>query len=131
MILIIGGNSQGKLACALRLLPIQADDISDGEVCRIEEAFQRKVINHFHHLVKRLRESGIDPQPFIMEGIAKNPAIVVISDELSSAVVPIVRESRELQEAVGRILCQLAQQADRVYRVFCGIPSCIKGDANG
>lgn len=128
MILIIGGNSQGKLACAKRLLPIQDVAIADGEICSVEQSFQYRVINHFHFLVKRLREAGIDPHAYVLNAITENPDIIIICDELSSAVVPIVKEKRELQETVGRILCMLGQKAEKVYRVFCGIPVCIKGD---
>lgn len=131
MILIIGGNSQGKMACAKSLLSIRDTDVADGNVCSLEQAFQYRVLNHFHLLVKRLSEAGIDPQSYVMNSLNANPDIVIISDELSSAVVPIAREDRELQESIGRILCSLAQKAEKVYRVYCGIPVCIKGDDDG
>jgi adenosyl cobinamide kinase/adenosyl cobinamide phosphate guanylyltransferase len=51
---------------------------------------------------------------------------VIISDDISSGVVPVDREMRQWREALGRSLAMLAEQADEVIRVFCGIASRIK-----
>ena len=35
---------------------------------------------------------------------------------------------RQNREAAGRLACLLAQRADRVIRVFCGLPQALKGE---
>ena len=52
---------------------------------------------------------------------------VVIATEVGSGVVPVSPEERAAREAAGRLNCLLAQRADAVARVFCGIPMVIKG----
>lgn len=130
MILIIGGNSQGKLEFAQSLLNVQDTDITDGSCCPFADAFHRPVLNHLHLLIKRLRQEGLDHLSFVLEGIENNKNITVICDELSTGVIPIKREDREIQEQIGRLQCEIAQRAEKVYRVYCSIPVLIKGIEN-
>ena len=53
---------------------------------------------------------------------------VIISDDISQGVVPMDATEREWREMTGRCLVSLGQQADKVIRVFCGIPEVIKGE---
>ena len=46
--------------------------------------------------------------------------------EVGSGVVPIDKAQRAQREAAGRLAILLAQQAQEVVRVFCGIPTRIK-----
>ena len=50
----------------------------------------------------------------------------MICDELGCGVVPMDDEDRAWRERTGRLLCDLAAKADRVDRVFCGIPMRLK-----
>ena len=52
---------------------------------------------------------------------------VVIATEVGGGVVPTDPAERAAREAAGRLNCLLAQRADAVARVFCGIPMVIKG----
>ena len=52
---------------------------------------------------------------------------VVISTETGSGVVPVDAAERAAREAAGRLACLLADRADIVVRVFCGIPMALKG----
>lgn len=129
---IIGGNSQGKLEFALTLLSENtsaisaADTVADGAVIAWADAFSRPVLDRLHLLIKRLVDHGIDPYEFVERGLAANPSITVICDELSTGVIPIAKQDRQLQETVGRIQCLIAGRARNVYRVYCGIPVLIK-----
>jgi adenosylcobinamide kinase/adenosylcobinamide-phosphate guanylyltransferase len=127
LILIVGGNSQGKLQFAMQLLDIREEMVSDGGTCDLDQAFAKPVLNRLHLLIKRTGEQGLDAAGFIMEGIRSNPDITVISDELGLGVIPVDPQDRELQELTGRIQCMLAQKASRVYRVHCSVPVLIKG----
>lgn len=127
MILIIGGSSQGKTQFAKTLLKVEEDKITDGGSCVLEEAFTGPVLNKLQVLIQRLKEADFDAGRFILEGIKKNPEITIICDELGLGVVPVEQKDRERQELIGRIQCQIAQKADKVYRVHCSIPVLIKG----
>ena len=51
---------------------------------------------------------------------------VVIATEVGGGVVPIDAGERAAREAAGRLSCLLAQRAERVVRVFCGLPMVLK-----
>lgn len=65
-----------------------------------------------------------------LEKLAKNLAQyeVVIATEVGGGVVPVDPVQRQNREAAGRLACLLAQRADRVIRVFCGLPQALKGE---
>ncbi len=51
---------------------------------------------------------------------------VVIATEVGGGVVPADAGERAAREAAGRLSCLLAQRAERVVRVFCGLPMDLK-----
>ena len=51
----------------------------------------------------------------------------VIATEIGGGVVPIDAGERGAREAAGRLSCLLSQRAERVVRVFCGLPLELKG----
>lgn len=51
---------------------------------------------------------------------------VVIATEVGGGVVPIDAGERAAREAAGRLSCLLARRAERVVRVFCGLPMVLK-----
>ena len=53
---------------------------------------------------------------------------VVIATEVGGGVVPVDAGERAAREAAGRLACLLAQRADTVVRVFCGLPMALKGE---
>ena len=53
---------------------------------------------------------------------------VVIATEVGGGVVPIEPEVRAAREAAGRLSCLLADRAETVVRVFCGLPLVLKGE---
>lgn len=52
----------------------------------------------------------------------------VIANEVGCGVVPMDPEQRRLRERAGRLSCLLAQRADTVIRVCCGLPQVLKGE---
>lgn len=52
---------------------------------------------------------------------------VVIATENGSGVVPIDARERTKRELAGRLNCLLAERAETVVRVFCGLPLVLKG----
>ena len=54
----------------------------------------------------------------------------ITDTEEGGGVVPVDKNERAAREAAGRLGCLLAQRADAVVRVFCGIPVYLKGAPN-
>lgn len=53
---------------------------------------------------------------------------VVIATEIGGGVVPTDPAQRQAREAAGRLSCLLAQHAQQVIRVVCGLPQALKGE---
>ena len=109
MVLIVGGMAQGKLDFARRALGVTAWS---------EGALGRENCVHGLHLAIQGLES---PEAAVDAWLAAHPDGVVICDEVGCGVTPLDRTDREWRERVGRICCTLAEKADAVYRVQCGL----------
>ena len=53
---------------------------------------------------------------------------IVIATEIGGGLVPIDKTEREKREAAGRLACLLAERADTVVRVCCGLGQILKGE---
>jgi len=53
---------------------------------------------------------------------------IVIATEVGGGVVPVDGGRRAAREAAGRLACLLAERADTVVRVCCGLPQLLKGE---
>ena len=53
---------------------------------------------------------------------------IVIATEVGGGVVPVDPEERAFREAAGRLACLLAERAETVVRVCCGLPQVLKGE---
>ena len=105
-VLIVGGASQGKTAFAKSI------------------ALEQNIVDNLHELVRNAMQSGMDvPKAEAFEDMT------VVCNELGCGIVPMDAFEREWREAVGRLCCDIAKRAERVYRVCCGIPQCIKEEA--
>ena len=54
--------------------------------------------------------------------------IAELDNVLGGGVVPVSPDQRQGREAAGRLACLLAQQAETVVRVCCGLPQVLKGE---
>ena len=117
MNLIIGGAGQGKLACALRLTGLTEADVS------YNPAEPKPIISGLETWLKTTE----NPWPTLEALLAAQPAATILCDEVGSGVVPMEKADRLWRERVGRTCCALAERADRVIRVYCGIPTVLKG----
>lgn len=52
---------------------------------------------------------------------------IVIATEVGGGLVPVDPAERAAREAAGRLSCLLAERADTVVRVCCGLPQTLKG----
>ena len=65
--------------------------------------------------------------PALEAYLRRRPDGVILCDEVGCGVVPMDSADRAWRERVGRTCCALAERADKVVRLYCGIPSMIKG----
>ena len=139
MKLIIGGLAQGKLHYALQKEGKEQCVLFDGvlpEEKQIQEAFKEAggeektlIINHFHDVVKQELSGKSNPEEMeesVMDFVEKHPGVILICDEIGNGIVPVDAFERTYREQTGRILIRLAQEADEVVRVLCGIGQRIK-----
>lgn len=128
-ILVIGGANQGKRQWARERFPEYREVAIEELVERLEqdklEPYQEPVlINGFHQLMKQWLEQDYRTKVEVLE---KSSGWVIISDEIGNGIVPIEKQERTWREETGRMLCRLAKEAEEVYRIYCGIPTRIKG----
>lgn len=109
MILIVGGAYQGKTAYAGEHF---------GEGYRIE--------NQYHLRVKEQLKAGLDPMAEAEKLLQESDRLVIISDETGYGLVPVDAFEREWREKSGRVNCYLAERAEQVIRIVCGIGTRIK-----
>lgn len=109
MVLIVGGMAQGKLDFARRALGVASwsEGVLGEENC----------VHGLHQAIRALEA----PEEAVAAWVEAHPAGVLICDEVGCGVTPLDREDRAWREKVGRICCALAQQAQAVYRVYCGL----------
>ena len=74
--------------------------------------------------VQRLA-AGADPEQLADELSKKE---IVIAAEIGGGLVPLDAGERAAREAAGRLACLLAERADTVVRVCCGLPQVLKGE---
>ena len=85
-----------------------------------EEAFAACAVRDVQELVP-----CPDPEKLVA-GLRKKK--IVICTETGCGVIPIDPGQREKREAAGRLSCRLAEEADTVVRVCCGLPQLLKGE---
>lgn len=116
MQLVIGGAWQGKLRWAMREYGFSAT-----EVCDLAAEDPRPDCRCYLHLEELTRRDAAPERwlPYFENG-------VVISREIGCGVVPMDAAQRQWRERHGALLQLLAQRAERVTRVFCGLTEELK-----
>lgn len=131
MILIIGGFAQGKLHYVKQRY-VHCEDgrevaVLDGTlVLPAKTGAGQVIVNHLHRYIREQLQQGTDPEAMIENFGKEHPDCILICDEIGNGIVPMEAEERTYRERTGRILEQLAAQADEVVRVVCGIGQKIK-----
>ena len=131
MILITGGTSSGKATFA-RNLAAQHGWSGDDVAFNVEELLWGQVEDAGQiapagdDVADHTSSKALSATPELIEQLAAK-AIVTCS-EVGAGIVPLDARERAWREAVGRMSCELASQADVVVRMVCGIPVVLKGD---
>ena len=87
------------------------------------------IINHLHLWVKDLLSEGMEEsevQSTILSWVATHPNTILICDELGNGIVPLEKMERIWREQTGRLMIELAGQAERVERILCGLGQRLK-----
>ena len=124
MVLVFGGAYNGKLDFVKEKFNVNEDDIFYRGVNEID--FSKKVICGLHKFTYNNILKDISSLQYIKENINLFKDKIIISDEISSGIVPLKKEERMWREETGRCLQYLSKEASCVYRIFCGIPTIIK-----
>lgn len=140
MELYIGGFAQGKLEYVkcrynenqkTEKLFVKVIDCVDSHYKKmlLETECDILILNHLHLWVRDLLDEGMEEekiQTTILSWIKSNPDAIVICDELGNGIVPIKKQERIWREQTGRLMIELAKQAERVERILCGLGQRLK-----
>lgn len=127
MKLVIGGTAQGKLEYVLTKHGMQKNMVWDGCIQNDMEREEKFVIiNNFHQWFKRRMLGGGSPEGEIMSFLDCHGDCIIICNEIGNGIVPADPFEREYRERMGKILVQLAERAEEVERIICGIGQKIK-----
>lgn len=124
MILVIGGAYSGKLEFVKENYGVEAEEIfycKDGSI-----DFSKKVISGLHKFTYENVLQEKNSLEIIEENLELLKDKIIICDEISSGIVPLKKEERVWREDTGRCLQRLSKEAEKVYRIFCGIPTELK-----
>lgn len=109
MIFVTGPLFSGKEAAICKCLSWSRADFEKNGVRDVQELAAKT--EHLAELADRLAKKD-----------------VVIATEVGGGVVPMDAGQRHDREQAGRLACLLAERADTVVRVCCGIPQVLKGN---
>ena len=117
MILIIGGYGAGKREYVIDELGYSEAEIADAE------------LNEFPVLINldeymRTYEINIGDERY--EALLSKE--VITCAEIGNGIVPLDKSERDYRENVGRLCIELAKNAEKVIRIYCGIPTVLKGE---
>ena len=152
MHLVIGGAYQGKKEYVKKKYSIEESDIWQGGYP--VAGGQWRCINGLHKIIEQMlyqyeancicevkedekvpigsaansvqqKESYVNKTlEYLSTMIERNPDLIFICDEVGNGIIPLEKSERDYRECVGRVLCVLAEKAERVERyVFLQIPN--------
>lgn len=112
MYFIIGGRCSGKRDYVRKNFGLEPKSALEGD-------FQGAVYD-FHLYIRRLMENGGNVEACVNK-ILDSDIRVIISDEIGCGIVPADKFERRYRDRVGQVHQLLAERAEGVVRVVCGI----------
>ena len=134
MELFLGGCYQGKKEYVLKLHPefkglvIEGENLPadwDGMIKELQE-FENPVINHLHLWIRKCLEQQTDVELLADKLLETYPGLIFICDEIGNGIVPMDALERDYRERTGRLQIRIAEKAERVERIVCGISQRLK-----
>ncbi len=123
MIFVFGGEYSGKSDYVRDNFGVKLIEEHDVLYERLSTA---AAVRDFHLRIRGYLMEGRNVFEEVDKLLIQNPDIIIISNEIGCGVVPIDKFDRSYRETVGRVNCYLAQKAETVIRVVCGIGVKIK-----
>lgn len=111
MIFITGPRYSGKRTYIQRALGLTDEELSQKAACEVQD---RLTGTESEEELKKLADT--------LAGYE-----IVTASETGCGVVPADAEERAKREAAGRLACLLAERADVVIHICCGLPEFLKG----
>lgn len=84
------------------------------------------VLDNAHAVIRDMMKAGCSHEEILASLLSRE---AVVCDEVGGGVVPVSAFERLWREEVGRLCCDMAQAAQTVVRVVCGLPQVLKGNA--
>lgn len=133
MKLIFGGAFQGKLEYAKKNFDIETvHDCGAGvspqaaDFAGAEPDFSKDAVCALEKFVLKCVRDGKEATDYFKENKEKWQGKVLILTDVSQGIVPMDAELRAFREMNGRLMLYLANEAEEVIRVFCGIGKKVK-----
>ena len=125
MDLIIGGAYQGKLALAKKKFGLADSDVS---TCSEESGirFGAGCVDKIEEFTLWCVRNQKDATEVFRSHRDEWQNSILICQDIFCGVVPMGAEKRAWRETTGRLCAYLAQEADTVTRVFCGLEQKLK-----
>lgn len=127
MKLIIGGYAQGRLAYTLQKYHLTEKDVWD--VMHSDTWQGQKIIYHTEELVTKWLNAGKNITQEMKKLIPEWEHAILITQEVGCGLVPVSAEQRQWREEVGRMNQLLAENADTVERICCGLGMYLKQES--
>ncbi len=86
------------------------------------EDFERDGVRDVQELVRE--EMSLEAMEKLADELSKKK--VVIATEVGGGIIPLDEKERIFREQAGRLSCMLAERAERVVRVVCGLGTDLK-----
>jgi len=126
MIFIFGGKYQGKTAYALTQYgeKLRICDLAEESAAVM---FEVDLVKNIQEGVRHLLAEGISPLSYFTENIDRLERKILIGTEIGCGIVPMEERERIWRDETGRVYQLLAGNAQKVERLWAGIPITIKG----
>lgn len=123
---IIGGAYQGKKTFAKAKYDIQNEEIW---ICSRENPsvdWNRPCISNLEEFVFCCISNGENPLEEVKQHRDKLKNSILICRDIFCGVVPMNAQERKWREETGRLCSYLAEEADTVTRIYCGLEQKLK-----
>ena len=121
MKLILGGYANGRTAYAMQNYQLTESDCFDAAAEPLARWNGQRLILHAEQLVNLWLEQGKKPCTEILPWLERWQNAVLITQEVGCGLVPVTPQQRQRREAVGHFNRLLAECAETVERVCCGL----------
>ena len=125
------GRAEGQMAAGtaeaglvVDAAEMQANAGTDGQNPALD--LSGRAIDHLEQFILSCVRAGVSASAYLKAHEKELSGQILIAADITQGIVPMDPVERAWREETGRCLVWLAQQADQVIRVFCGIPQRVK-----